>query len=781
MDAAQAGAVDQELAKAQEAFARGIQARCATSEVQDAIARRIEKFRGGMSLPSGEVLGFARSCQWFVCEDGSALGAHDDGLIWGLEADVSAAREATQGMTAGSTAGSFVKPIMIAGLHNPWLLIEAYRATSKSNNGYLPRIYVYEPDLKVVAMALAQEGMEEVAGQSRVCWAVGPQAQEQLKAFFQAHARWALPECVYAQPRVMASGDVGAWCAGILEQGKQAQCKEVQCKRELIEKSQQKHESNWLKRGGESWDGVRVLVLTSRYTTFLKHSASDLAESLTRLGASVKILMEPDFHSLLSAGAYLDVIHEHAPEVVFTINYPRSHLADIVPKDVPLVCWVQDAMPHLFAASAGAGQGAKDLVIGHLYPELFERFGYSQNRVVSAAVVADEVKFHATAVKSGERAKYECDIALVSHHSETPEAMHNRMVASARVAPAITRVMERIYIKMNDVVAAAARVPAVKAVEGVILTSMREVLGDDGEAATRLLLLRTYAMPMADRILRHQTLEWVDEMAVRRGWRVKLYGKGWEQHPTMQRYAAGELEHGESLRAAYQGAKAHLHLSLHSLVHQRLLECYLSGGVCLVRWHRDALAGLKTTAYLELRKVTPDARKMAELGVVGSGGGASLERAKYEHAQYKHAQYEHFGYLISKHEAAGVLARQYAALGQPIEGDTLWIPSVKMANLVAMGPRVNTQTDLGEVLGEDFGQGVFRNQAELEARVDRVITQALEDPLGREAHIERVRKRITSGYTYGVLLERVLHAMCVCDDADMNKDANESIFYGRSA
>lgn len=754
MGAGQFAAVDQELAKAQEAFLRGTQAPCATREVREAIARRLEKIEGGGQNGVGsvgeQVREFAGACEWYVSEDGSAFGVQGDGVIWGLESDVQAGKEAVEGMLSEFQArggAGFLRPILIAGLHNPSLLMAALSLYTNGYNGYMPRIYVFEPDVKMVATALAHEGMDAAVGDARVCWAVGEDAQTQLRELFYEHRYRALPECAYQQPRIVGGVGVGvgACCSAILEQAQEAQAREMQSMQQKIERAYAEERRSWEAARKEAWEGARVLVLTSRYTTFLKHSAHDLAEALSRQGARVKVLMEPDDFSLHTTGAYLNAICEHEPDVVFTINYPRSFWGGMIPKNVPLVCWVQDAMPHLFDCAAGAGQGERDVVVGHLYPELFEKFGFSQERAVAAAVVADEVKFHATAVDRGALEKYACDVALVSHHSETPEAMHQRLVASAKVAPAIASVMERVYGKLNEVVEQAARVAPVRAVERVILDSMREVTGGDGEEKSRILLLRTYAMPLADRMLRHQTLGWLDEMMVRRGWTMKLYGKGWENHPTLHKYAAGELDHGEALAGAYQGAKVHLHVSLHSLVHQRVLECYLSGGMCLVRWHRDALAGLKTTAHLALSRCEPDARMLRKYDATGNG--VEVEK-------------EHVGYLISKHEAARVLARQYAALGQPVDEEMLWIPSTRLANLAAMGPRVNTQTDIGGLLGEDFESGVFRNSGELEAKIHRVLTQGYEDPQGRLAQIQRVRDRVIQGYTFGALLERVHRVLC---------------------
>ena len=39
-------------------------------------------------------------------------------------------------------------------------------------------------------------------------------------------------------------------------------------------------------------------------------------------------------------------------------------------------------------------------------------------------MVASEHKFHAAPITSAQRERFACDLAFVSHHSQTPEAMH---------------------------------------------------------------------------------------------------------------------------------------------------------------------------------------------------------------------------------------------------------------------------------------------------------------------------------------------------------------------
>jgi hypothetical protein len=116
----------------------------------------------------------------------------------------------------------------------------------------------------------------------------------------------------------------------------------------------------------------------------------------------------------------------------------------------------------------------------------------------------------------------------------------------------------------------------------IVDETLREVAGE-ADPATAARMLKLWVQPMADRILRHQSLAWAADIARRRGWRLRIYGRGWEDHPDLAEHACGELDHGEELRAAYQAAAVHLHLTINTIRHQRVLECVLSGGLPVCR------------------------------------------------------------------------------------------------------------------------------------------------------------------------------------------------------
>jgi len=469
--------------------------------------------------------------------------------------------------------------------------------------------------------------------------------------------------------------------------------------------------------GAGAGGGLRILIPTCRYTTFLHHAAADLAEAFGRLGHRAEVLMEADGHSQMSSVAYLEAMERVDPDVVVFVNYTRAQMAGLLPAGQPVVCWVQDMMPHLFTAESGASQGPMDFIAGHCGEELFTRFGYSRERAIGCPVVASDRKFHAGAVGEELRERFACEIACVTHHSETVEAMHGRLRREIASDADAAGTMEELLPVCVDVAARAHDLN----VWSVLRHEVRRVLARRhrlaGNADVEGAFFRNYAMPVADRAFRHLAIGWAAEIAERRGWRLRLYGKGWEKHPEFARFAGGLTEHGEELRACYQMAAVHLHLCLSTLMHQRPMECVLSGGLPIVRPTRDALTGLHVRANLAC--VANGAEP------IGIDPGTGVPMCSFADSAEGMRYLSMLGRLGMEMRLGGTLMRRARAENgdrraaiNPIETDPTWLYG-----------------DLPEVC--------FRGAEEMERLVERAIERADWRAAVSAGIAGRVRERLT--------------------------------------
>lgn len=330
--------------------------------------------------------------------------------------------------------------------------------------------------------------------------------------------------------------------------------------------------------GGGSRRAGKVLVITSRYSTFIRHSAEDLVASLHRLGHEATLLMEPQDGETFTSIAYLRAIASIDPDLIVQINFPRWMMGPAVPQGWPHVCWVQDAMPHLFQAANTATP--LDFVIGHIYREAMLRAGYASERMLEHPVCVSESKFHRAAAKPDRR--LDCDVAYVSHRSESPDAFLTRFLRESAIPASAHQAVHAAKQQIDSVISRWGTAPAANELPG-LAASLARSLGRAGDPKAADVLSYRFVRPYAEQVLRHETLEWAAEICRTRGLTLRLFGRGWERHETLGEFAAGSLEHGDDLRRCYQLAAVHLHASIEGCGHQRIAECAMSGGMPLCR------------------------------------------------------------------------------------------------------------------------------------------------------------------------------------------------------
>lgn len=489
--------------------------------------------------------------------------------------------------------------LVIAGLRSPWLLQRASEARKRDALGYRAPLLMIEPDEEAASAALSMADLSSDLADGHIRLFVGADAVQDFRRhqLERSHLRLSgtLAADPGAEPTLVQS--VGAAFADAIRF-------QDETTRSLMSRVHALYASRdaawWRERFADSSRPLRVLIPTSRYSTFVQHSSRDIARGLEALGHRAEVLIEPDGSSCLASGAYLDAILSLEPDLVICINYPRLSIGDFLPRNLPWVCWIQDQMPHLFDERLGRSLGVLDFTVGHVAKALHERYGYPIERAALLPVPASEAKFYSSPACPTSRSRFECEIAYVSHQSEHPDAQHARLTRELRATEPgerLARVLEPLREAIRRHLSLPLSTLPFPDLRSVVHSTLTATLGGTASQETVDSLTMGYAQPVADRLMRHETLTWAAEAARRNGWRLHLYGKGWENHPALREFAKGPLAHDGDLRLSYQYAGCHLQVTYHTLGHPRLCECVLSGGLPLCRFHWGERSMIETTLF----------------------------------------------------------------------------------------------------------------------------------------------------------------------------------------
>lgn len=472
-------------------------------------------------------------------------------------------------------------PILLDGISPPWIL-KALLDTPPPDStvGFKQRIIVLQRDWNELFDGLAITDLGDELGSHRIEWFVGEDAPDRLMAWFEDRITDSPPAFAIQNPLLPSKStpDANALLRQMTERFDRNEASLIQAVR-----NQPKHDKAWWAQRFGNTSGserLRVLVPVSRYTTYLRHIASDLADSFRAMGTECQVVLERDDSTKMSTSSLLHELNRFQPHLIVSINYTRTMLGEHIPLHIPHVCWIQDTMPHLYSKQVGNQLGDRDFIVGMIKPELTSRYGYPPGRTRSLPMCAARSKFS----KGITNDSFEAEICWATHQSEAPSIMKRNMLDSLakqspqsvdRIASLIDGVEQSVLQLSNE------RVHHM--LEELLDTSLFPAGIPEAAQGARSHILHTIVVPFAERVFRHQTAEWAAEIARDRGWRFRLHGRGWEQHPTLSSYSAGPLDHGEQIRDAYRRSVVHLHASINQTLHQRVVECVLSGGLPLCR------------------------------------------------------------------------------------------------------------------------------------------------------------------------------------------------------
>jgi hypothetical protein len=221
--------------------------------------------------------------------------------------------------------GLEARPVVVEGIDPPWLLERVAAVLEPAPEGYRPRSLWCRRMCGSSWTACRWRDLRALLSDDRIEFFIGPGASEKLARRLEAARETSGPQGLFTVSCRTRAASLDQVIRGAIG----AQERES---RELGEKIRVRSSS----RGAEYWrsrykdamsvDGapLRVLIPTSRFTTFLSHAAGDLSRAITRAGHRARILMEPSDRERLNALAYQRQILEFDPDLIVMINRPRG-------------------------------------------------------------------------------------------------------------------------------------------------------------------------------------------------------------------------------------------------------------------------------------------------------------------------------------------------------------------------------------------------------------------------------------------------------------------------
>jgi hypothetical protein len=384
--------------------------------------------------------------------------------------------------------------------------------------------------------------------------------------------------------------------------------------------------AHWRRRFAEAAAGgppLRVLGITTRYSTVLRYSMEELqAAAIAGPGPGVnvqmEICMEPDEQSLEKD--YSGMIDRLKPDLLVTISRMRYENPDL-PRNVPALCWDQDNLPCMRDPHAWDDLKGLTFVAGHGTVFGAIHLNWPLEACIFCHPAGMTHRYQPGEPSAEEQAQFGSDVSYVSHASGPPDSLRDSLrlkwQGGAREYGSLFDKCIGQVLQGRD----GSRYLNDLDLHALIRTSAEHVKAPLTAHVERTLLidLRLFM----DRAFRHETLAWVARWCEARGKRLRLWGNGWDKHPTLAKWAAGAAIPGQQAQAVYRASRINLQIIETGILHSRLLDGWAAGGFFLMRQPDRAQDEELMRTLFRIGQLT-EREHIATLGQLESRGSEEL-------------------------------------------------------------------------------------------------------------------------------------------------------------
>lgn len=495
--------------------------------------------------------------------------------------------------------------LLIGGLAYGWAWDRIAKLPCKVDGapGHTPPIYLLTADIDRLWAVIHVLDWRELLASPRMVIFAGPDAGQQFVDQLSENPLWPVPRASLRIESNLWPGDMNSMIAAVTER---RQRKFEADKLKLASLYPTTSGTDWSRRIGR--EKLRILGITSKFTTFLQHSMRDWLAAFEQLGHETHLVIEPADHLLCDGMGLTASIAEYAPDLIVIIDHYRAEMQG-APAEVPYVMWVQDRMPGIYSPRGGASQGPRDFCLGFGRLHLSTRYGYPVERFLSTPVGINERRFADIELSAADRERFGCDVSYVSHASKTAEVLAQEFCDASK-SPEITRLSTNYLHRIKAWYAIGGQALCEVQLRAMLEQSMKDThVGLDEKNAAET--IHYFHNSINNAIFRHQTLQWLADAGVN----LHLWGRGWENHPTLKKFAKGLADNNYDLPRIYRASKINLQVTPHGSVHQRLLDGLAAGGFFLMRWHPGDAVGLlyrDLLGWCEKHKITCEADLLAQ-------------------------------------------------------------------------------------------------------------------------------------------------------------------------
>lgn len=317
----------------------------------------------------------------------------------------------------------------------------------------------------------------------------------------------------------------------------------------------------------------RILFVTTRFSTAIQYFTRDCMVACESLGILNALGIEVSDIHRSNAFDWMVLLRDFKPDAIFIIDHFRWEYP-YIPKNVIFMSWVHDMLPHIMSPKSALKIKDKDFVLNLLSTSKeFLKLGYPKDQVIDTPIPVNSNIYKTYVMSGDEIEKYEADICVISNPG-SPLLGLDFILSQFR--------NETYYSQFE------------KALKGAyeecysLIYNEKPLYDYDQHRSILTNWLEKFSICINERVMEQLTdafrqkviwsiyrsvpIEWLGE----RGYKIKLWGKQWVEHPELKRYAQGVAENGETLSRILNASKILIGTNPAITTHPRVFEAIMS-------------------------------------------------------------------------------------------------------------------------------------------------------------------------------------------------------------
>jgi len=476
------------------------------------------------------------------------------------------------------------KPLFLIGIGAGYELIEFFNAQPKMTLWMKQAIYVVERSADIFRLNLEIHDWKKILTSGRVFFFVGKKVNQQLRDFFRNASR-PLPEVIlfYEMTQQENQPLVARVVKTIHDITENRKKEGIRLLRETNRYYESLSDKDWQRIfSSRRKRPLRILLFTSRFSTFVRHCTRDVAQGFETLGYQTRTVIEKADTERFSHLEIQRNLASFKPDMVFQIDWLRAQYGSLYHKSIPFVCWVQDGLPNLFNEQAAKTIGKRDIVLFAFTPfkqQLLE-LSYPNENLGYLPVLTNPKLCRPMSLSNKERDRYGCEVSYVSHVSQSPANAFIDLLSRVSDLEA-KKVLKMMFELVKERFYSEKDCHRKGDYELLLLDAERRSGKEIRNSKVRSEIVWWFWHDIGNAFRRQPPLEWVAE----EGYNLKLYGRGWENHPRLSKYAQGIAQNGRELCKIYNASQINIQVLAGGNLHPRLIDGLASGGFFLVKYH----------------------------------------------------------------------------------------------------------------------------------------------------------------------------------------------------